>query len=106
MKRFTLEDLAAVIADRAKATAESSYTKSLLEGGPPRAAKKLGEEAVEVVIAALGTDRAALTAETADLLYHLLVVLHLRDISLQDVLDELGRRTSRSGHEEKASRAH
>ncbi|WP_034990972.1 phosphoribosyl-ATP diphosphatase [Beijerinckia mobilis] len=106
MTRFTLDDLAAIIKDRAAASADKSYTKSLIEAGPPRAAKKFGEEAVEVVIAALGADRAAVISETADLLYHLLVVLHLRDVSLQDVLEELERRTSRSGHEEKASRAH
>jgi len=106
MTRFTLDDLAAIIKDRAAASADKSYTKSLIEAGPPRAAKKFGEEAVEVVIAALGADRAAVISETADLLYHLLVVLHLRDVSLQDVLEELERRTVRSGHEEKASRAH
>ena len=105
MSDFSLDDLAALIAARADATAQVSYTKSLLEAGMPRAAKKLGEEATEVVIAALGTDRAALVAESADLLYHLLVVLRLRDISLDEVLRELERRTVQSGHAEKAARA-
>ena len=105
MSTFTLDDLAAIVAARAGATADASYTKSLLEAGMPRAAKKFGEEAVEVVIAALGGERAALVAESADLLYHLLVVLRLSEISLRDILDELERRTVQSGHAEKAARA-
>ena len=105
MSAFTLDDLAAIVAARAGATADASYTKSLLEAGMPRAAKKFGEEAVEVVIAALSGERAALVAESADLLYHLLVVLRLSDISLRDILDELERRTVQSGHAEKAARA-
>jgi phosphoribosyl-ATP pyrophosphohydrolase len=104
MSKFTLDDLAAIIAERAGASAESSYTKSLLDGGPARAAKKMGEEAVEAVIAAMGGERQALVNESADLLYHLLVVLHSRGVALGEVLAELERRTSRSGHEEKASR--
>ena len=72
---FTLNDLAAVIAQRAGASADSSYTKSLLDAGPPRAAKKFGEEAVEAVIAAIEGDSKALTSEAADVLYHLLVLL-------------------------------
>ena len=70
----------------------------------PRIAKKFGEEAVETVIAALSEDRPALTGEVADVLYHLLVLLEARSISLAEVLNELQRRTSRSGLEEKASR--
>jgi phosphoribosyl-ATP pyrophosphohydrolase len=104
MSKFTLDDLAAIIAERAGAKAESSYTKSLLDGGPVRAAKKLGEEAIETVIAALEGSREALVGESADLLYHLLVVLQARGIALGEILAELERRTSRSGHEEKASR--
>ena len=104
MSGFTLDDLTAIIAARGGATADTSYTKSLLDAGMPRAAKKFGEEAVEVVIAALGTDRAALVGESADLLYHLLVVLNLGDISMEDVLEELERRTAQSGHAEKAAR--
>ncbi len=104
MSKFTLDDLAAIVATRAGAKAESSYTKSLLDGGTPRAAKKLGEEAIEVVIAALEGERQALVNESADLLYHLLVLLQSRDIALGEILSELERRTSRSGLEEKASR--
>jgi phosphoribosyl-ATP pyrophosphohydrolase len=104
MTSFTLDDLAAIIAARANASASASYTKSLLDGGPARAAKKLGEEAVETVIAAVQGDAEALTRESADLLYHLLVVLHQRGISLADVCAELEHRTGRSGHAEKAAR--
>jgi phosphoribosyl-ATP pyrophosphohydrolase len=104
MTRFTLDDLAAIISARAKASAAGSYTKSLLDSGPSRAAKKLGEEAVEAVIAAIEGDRQALTRESADLIYHLLVVLHQNGIPLDDVCAELERRTAQSGHAEKAAR--
>jgi phosphoribosyl-ATP pyrophosphohydrolase len=104
MSSFSLEDLAAIIAERAGATAELSYTKSLLDGGPARAAKKLGEEAIETVIAAIEGDAQALVNESADLLYHLLVLLQARGIAVSDVLIELKRRTQQSGHAEKASR--
>jgi phosphoribosyl-ATP pyrophosphohydrolase len=104
MSDFKLEDLEAIIAVRAEATADNSYTRSLLDAGPARAAKKLGEEAVETVIAAVQSDRKALVGESADLLYHLLVVLRLRGIPLAEILAELKRRTSQSGHAEKASR--
>ena len=83
---------------------DQSYTAKLLAGGPARAAKKLGEEAVEAVIAAVQGDRAALTAEAADVLYHLLVVLQAGGVPLQDVMAELERRTARSGLAEKAAR--
>jgi phosphoribosyl-ATP pyrophosphohydrolase len=105
MTDFTLTDLAAIIADRAGATATASYTKSLLEAGPARVAKKLGEEAVEAVIAAVQGDRQALVCESADVFYHMMVLLQVSGISLQDVLAELERRTSQSGHEEKAARS-
>jgi len=101
---FSLSDLAAIVAERASAPADQSYTAKLLAGGPAQAAKKLGEEATEAVIAAVTGDRAGLTAESADVLYHLLVVLHGAGIPFQDVLDELERRTARSGLQEKASR--
>jgi phosphoribosyl-ATP pyrophosphohydrolase len=104
MTTFTLADLAAIIAARADASAEKSYTKSLLDAGPARAAKKLGEEAVETVIAAVEGEPQALIGESADLLYHLLVVLRARGIALDDVLSELERRTRQSGHDEKAAR--
>ena len=104
MSAFTLADLDAIIADRAGSTAEKSYTKSLLDAGPPRAAKKFGEEAVEAVIAAMEGDRTNLRNEAADVLFHLLVLLRSGGVSLEDVLEELQRRTVKSGHEEKASR--
>jgi phosphoribosyl-ATP pyrophosphohydrolase len=104
MSRFTLDDLAAIVAARSESTAEASYTRSLLDAGPARVAKKLGEEAVECVIAALDADREALVGECADLVYHLTVLLHLRGIAFDEILAELERRTTRSGHEEKAAR--
>jgi phosphoribosyl-ATP pyrophosphohydrolase len=106
MSRFSLDDLAGLIASRAEASPDLSYTRSLLDGGAPRVAKKLGEEAVECVIAAQGTDREALVGECADLVFHLMVLLHLRGIGFDEILAELGRRTARSGHEEKAARRH
>lgn len=104
MMAFTLADLERIVAERADAPADQSYTAKLLAGGPARAAKKLGEEATEAVIAAVQGDRAALTAESADVLYHLLVVLHGAGVPLREVLDELERRTAQSGLQEKASR--
>ncbi len=105
MSHFTLDDLAAIIASRAEVSAEVSYTRSLLDAGAARVAKKLGEEAIECVIAVLDADREALVGECADLVYHLMVLLHLRGIALDEVLAELERRTKQSGHEEKAARA-
>jgi phosphoribosyl-ATP pyrophosphohydrolase len=105
LNSFTLEALAGTISSRAGAEAGASYTKSLMEAGVARCAKKFGEEAVEAVIAAMEGDRAHLTAEAADVLYHLLVLLHVGGVSLHDVLDELERRTAQSGHAEKASRS-
>ncbi|HLH12912.1 MAG TPA: phosphoribosyl-ATP diphosphatase [Methylovirgula sp.] len=104
MSKFSLEDLAALIAERAKASAETSYTKSLLDAGPAHAGKKMGEEAIEAAIAAALGERQALVHESADLLYHLLVVLQSRGIALGEVLTELEKRTAQSGHEEKDSR--
>lgn len=101
---FRLEDLSAIIAARAAASAEKSYTKSLLDKGVTHCGKKFGEEAVEFAIAAAQGDKGAMTAEAADVLYHLMVALQAAGIPLQDVLDELGRRTGMSGHEEKAAR--
>jgi phosphoribosyl-ATP pyrophosphohydrolase len=104
MAAFTLNDLAARVKERAGASAETSYTRKLLDKGVAHCAKKLGEEAVETVLAAVAEDRARLTEESADLLYHLLVLLELRGISLGDVEAALARRIGRSGLEEKASR--
>jgi len=102
---FTLDDLAKIIRARREASLEASYTRSLLEAGPPRIAKKFGEEAVETVIAALGDDKVALKGEIADLLYHLLVLMESRGVALPEVLAELERRTTQSGVAEKASRS-
>ena len=102
---FTLSDLEAIVASRGASEADTSYTAKLLAAGAPLAAKKLGEEAVEVVIASLGSDRAALRGEAADLLYHLLVVLRIGGVGVDDVLSELERRTAQSGLAEKAGRS-
>jgi phosphoribosyl-ATP pyrophosphohydrolase len=104
MSQFSLHDLEAIIAERAKAMPEESWTASLLAKGPARVAKKFGEEAVEAVIAAVENDRTALTAEAADALFHLLVLLKSRGISVDAVMEELQRRTAQSGIEEKAAR--
>ncbi len=104
MTGFTLADLEARVAERAAASPEESWTAKLLAAGLERAAKKFGEEAVEAVIAAVKGDRAELIAESADVLYHLLVVLRARDVALQDVLSQLEARTARSGLAEKAAR--
>lgn len=104
MTSFTLSDLERIVAQRAKASPEVSYTAKLLAAGPEKSAKKLGEEAVEAVMATVAGSKDNLIAETADLLFHLLVVLRARDIPLQDVMAELERRTAQSGLEEKASR--
>jgi len=104
MSRFTIHDLAATIDARAASGGEASYTKKLLDKGTAHCAKKLGEEAVETVIAALETNREPLVAESADLIYHLLVLLKSRGVSLEEVEAALAQRTSMSGLEEKASR--
>ncbi len=101
---FTLEQLDGFLAERARAMPDSSYTAQLLAKGRPFCARKLGEEAIETVIAAIQGDRRALVNESADLLYHLLVVLRAGGVPLQDVLGELERRTTQSGLDEKASR--
>jgi phosphoribosyl-ATP pyrophosphohydrolase len=104
MPRFTVHDLAATIDARAASSREASYTKKLLDKGAEHCAKKLGEEAVETVIAAVENDRNHLIAESADLLYHLLVLLKARGVTLEEVEAALAERTSMSGLEEKAQR--
>lgn len=104
MNNSVLQRLAATIKARRTDTAEKSYTRQLLDGGPERCAKKLGEEAVETVIAGASQDDAALKAESADLLYHLLVLLESRNIPLDDVFAVLENRMGTSGHAEKAAR--
>ena len=106
MSRFseTLDRLAATIEERKGASPESSYTTKLLAEGVERAAKKLGEEAVEVVISAVQKDKDGLAAESADLMYHFLVVLAASGVTLDDVASWLESREGRSGLEEKAWR--
>ena len=105
MSTFTLADLAAIIGERARAAdPASSYTSKLLAAGVDKCAKKFGEEAVEAALAAVSEDDAALTAEAGDVLYHLLVMLQARGISLDAVMSELEKRTRQSGHAEKAGR--
>ncbi len=100
----TLETLAATIAARKDADPDSSWTAKLLSKGPEKCAEKFGEEAVEAIIEAVKGDRAALTSEAADVIYHLLVMLASRDVTLEDVLAELAGREGQSGIDEKASR--
>ena len=104
MSRFTIHDLVAIVDARAASGGEASYTRKLLDKGPAHCAKKFGEEAVETVIAAVEDDREHLLAESADLLFHLLVLLKSRGIKLEEVEAALAQRTSMSGLEEKASR--
>jgi phosphoribosyl-ATP pyrophosphohydrolase len=104
MSGFTLHDLEKRVQIRAKESADVSYTRKLLDRGVAHAAKKLAEEAVEVVIAAVDEDKNRVIAEAADVLYHLLVVLHARGVTLDEVEAELGTRTRQSGLEEKAGR--
>ena len=94
MSRFTIHDLAATIDARAASGGEASYTRKLLDKGPEHCAKKLGEEAVETVIAAVENDRDHLIAESADLLFHLLVLLKSRGVTLEDVEAALAQRTT------------
>ncbi len=104
MPRFTIHDLAAVIDARAASGGDASYTRKLLDKGPVHCARKLGEEVVETVIAAVENDRHHLIAEGADLLFHFLVLLKAREVTLEDVEAVLAQRTTRSGLEEKAAR--
>ncbi len=104
MTRFTLEDLNAIILARSKESPDLSYTANLLEKGTRKCAEKLGEEAVEAVIAAVSSNNEELTKEAADVLYHLLVLLVSENVELGDVMAELEARTSQSGLAEKAAR--
>lgn len=104
MAGFTLEELESIVAERGRSGAADSWTAKLFAKGIDKAAQKLGEEATETVIAAVRGDRAGVVSESADLLYHWLVVLALSGVSLAEVLAELEARTGRSGLAEKASR--
>ena len=99
-----LTQLAATIEARKSVDPDSSWTAKLLSKGPEKCAEKFGEEAIEAIIAAAKNDRDNLTAEAADVLYHLLVMLAARDVALEDVLAELERREGTSGIAEKAAR--
>lgn len=100
----TLHRLAQTIAARKTADPETSWTAKLLAEGPAKAAEKFGEESVEAIIEAVKGDRARLTSEAADVLYHLLVMLTASDVTLDEVLAELERRKGTSGIAEKAGR--
>ena len=104
MNQDVLNRLAQVIRARREASPETSYTRQLLDGGPERCAKKLGEESVETLIAAVAQDDGALKSEAADLIYHLLVLLEARGVALDDVLQVLEGRMGESGLAEKARR--
>jgi len=100
----TLSRLEAVIASRVGGDPDASYVARLNARGLPKIAQKVGEEAVEAVIAAMADDRAGLVGEAADLLFHLLVLLGAKGVPLAEVLAELDRREGVSGIDEKASR--
>jgi len=102
---FSLADLAGIISDRARSADPGSYTAKLIGAGVGKCAKKFGEEAVEAALAAVAEDDGALTAEAADVLYHLLVMLEVRRVPLEAVMAELRRRTSQGGLAEKAARS-
>jgi phosphoribosyl-ATP pyrophosphohydrolase len=104
MSTFTLRDLEKRVHERARASADVSYTRKLIDKGVAHCAKKLGEEAIETVLAAIDEDRGRLAAEAADLIYHLLVVLEARGVTLAEVEAVLAERTRQSGLDEKASR--
>ncbi len=104
MTQFTLNTLETIISERGKTSPDVSWTARLLGGGTSKIAKKLGEEAVEAVIAAVENNKPELIKESADVLFHLLVLLKACDVSVADVMSELERRTSQSGLAEKAGR--
>ena len=101
---MTLNDLFETIKARKTADPSSSWTAQLLLKGPEKCAEKFGEEAIEAIIEAIKGDKAGLTAEAADVIYHLMVMLASRNISLDDVVDGLAKRQAKSGIAEKASR--
>ena len=104
MNEFSLSDLERIIAERGRSGDVDSWTAKLFARGIDKASQKMGEEAVEAVIAAVKGDTKGLVSESADLIYHWLVVLALAGVPLSDVLEELARRTSQSGIAEKAAR--
>ncbi len=101
---MSIHDLARTIASRKAADPESSWTAKLFAKGPEKCAEKFGEEAIEAIIEAVKGDRAGLTSEAADVIYHLLVMCAARDVTLSEIEAELHRRSARSGIAEKESR--
>lgn len=101
---LTMSDLEAIVAARALASPDESWTAKLIADGPDRCARKFGEEAVELVIAATKGERPEIVAESADVLFHLLVLLKARGVTLDEVMAELDRRSGQSGLAEKAQR--
>ena len=101
---MTLNYLFETIQSRKTADPSSSWTAKLLSKGPEKCAEKFGEEAIEAIIEAVKGDKAGLTSEAADVIYHLMVMLAARDVTLDDVVVELARRQAKSGIAEKASR--
>lgn len=101
---MTLDELEQIIAKRADADPDQSWTAKLLAKGPDKVAEKFGEEAIEAVIEAVKGDTTRLTSEAADVLFHMLVMLRSRGVSVAAVMDELARRQGQSGIAEKAAR--
>ena len=101
---MTLDDLFETVKQRAASNPDKSWTAKLIAKGPEKCAEKFGEEAVEAIIEAIKNNPSALTSEAADVIFHLMVMLHARGVEWQDVVDELARRQGQSGIAEKASR--
>ena len=106
MEPFSVYDLEKRVQMRADAEPGTSYTRTLVDKGVAQCAKKLGEEAIEVALAAVDEGRDRLIAEASDLIYHLLVLLKARGIALAEVEQALAARTAQSGLDEKAARKH
>src|ERR1700731_1949643 len=106
MGKFTIPVLEQRGQERPKASPDVSYPRKLLDRGVAQCAKKFGEEAIETALAAVGEDRERLIAEAADLIYHLLMLLEARAITLAEVEAALAARTNQSGLDEKAARKH
>ena len=102
---MTLEELFDIVEERANASPDESWTARLLSKGPEKCAEKFGEEAVEAVIEAAKGNKTGLIKESADVIFHLFVLLRSQDITLSEVLDELTSRQFQSGLAEKAARS-
>ncbi len=105
MNNDILQKLCSVLDERKQADPAESYTASLLQGGPDKILKKIGEEATELVIASKSGENGDIIHETADLLFHALVLLKHHGLSIDDIYTELEKRFGLSGHEEKAGRS-